>query len=78
VFDQMAKIDQQMRQVDGTDGRYKVVLTVHDEVVCVVPKAAEAWCKEVMVREMSTPPRWCKDLPVSCECESGNNYADAK
>jgi DNA polymerase I-like protein with 3'-5' exonuclease and polymerase domains len=78
VFDQMAKIDQQMRQLDGTDGRYKVVLTVHDEVVCVVPEAAEAWCKEVMVREMSTPPQWCKDLPVSCECESGNNYADAK
>jgi DNA polymerase len=78
VFDQMAKIDQQMRQLDGTDGRYKVVLTVHDEVVCVVPEAAEAWCKEVMVREMSIPPQWCKDLPVSCECESGNNYADAK
>jgi DNA polymerase len=78
VFDQMAKIDQQMRQFDGTDGRYKVVLTVHDEVVCVVPEAAEAWCKEVMVREMSIPPQWCKDLPVSCECESGNNYADAK
>jgi DNA polymerase len=78
VFDQMAKIDQQMRQHDGTDGRYKVVLTVHDEVVCVVPESAEEWCKELMVREMSTPPRWCSDLPVSCECESGNNYADAK
>ena len=78
VFDQMAKIDQQMRQLDGTDGRYKVVLTVHDEVVCVVPEAAQAWCKEVMVREMSTPLRWCSSLPVSCECESGNNYADAK
>ena len=78
VFDQMAKIDQQMRHLDQTDGRYKVVLTVHDEVVCVVPETAEAWCKEVMVREMSTPPQWCRDLPVSCECESGNNYADAK
>lgn len=78
VFDQMAKIDQQMRQRDGTDGRYKVVLTVHDEVVCVVPEAAQAWCKELMVKEMSIPPRWCADLPVSCECESGTNYADAK
>lgn len=78
VFDQMAKIDQQMRQRDRTDGRYKVVLTVHDEVVCIVPESAEAWCKELMVGEMSTPPRWCSDLPVSCECESGNNYADAK
>jgi len=78
VFDQMAKIDQQMRQRDGTDGRYKVVLTVHDEVVCVVPEDAEAWCKELMVKEMSIAPRWCSDLPVSCECESGANYADAK
>ena len=78
VFDQMAKIDQQMRQRDGTDGRYKVVLTVHDEVVCVVPEDAEAWCKELMVKEMSIAPRWCSGLPVSCECESGANYADAK
>lgn len=78
VFDQMAKIDQQMRHRDSIEGRYKVVLTVHDEVVCIVPKADEDWCKELMVREMSIPPRWCSDLPVSCECESGNNYADAK
>jgi DNA polymerase len=78
VFDQMAKIDQQMRQRDRTDGRYRTVLTVHDEVVCIVPEAQEQWCKDLMVHEMSIPPRWCTDLPVSCECESGNNYADAK
>jgi DNA polymerase len=78
VFDQMAKIDQQMRQRDRTDGRYRTVLTVHDEVVCIVPEAQEQWCKDLMVHEMSIPPRWCADLPVSCECESGNNYADAK
>jgi DNA polymerase len=78
VFDQMAKVDQQMRQRDHTDGRYRTVLTVHDEVVCIVPEAQEQWCKDLMVHEMSTPPRWCADLPVSCECESGNNYADAK
>jgi len=24
------------------------------------------------------PPKWCADLPVSCEGDIGENYADAK
>jgi len=78
VFDQMAKIDQLMRKRDTQDRRYKVVLTVHDEVVCAVPEDEEDWCKEIMVDIMSTPPRWCADIPLSCEVEAGNNYADTK
>ena len=80
VFDQMAKIDQEMRLNDNpqADARYKVALTVHDEVVAVVPKAASHWALDFMLKTMSTPPKWCSDLPVSCEGEIGLNYADAK
>lgn len=80
VFDQMAKIDQEMRKCDNpdADARYKVALTVHDEVVCVVPKPAGSWALKFMIDEMSKPPKWCADLPVSCEGDIGNSYGDAK
>jgi DNA polymerase I-like protein with 3'-5' exonuclease and polymerase domains len=80
VFDQMAKIDIEMRKNDNplADCRYKVALTVHDEVVCVVPKSASSWALEFMTSTMSVPPKWCANLPVSCEGDIGNNYADAK
>jgi DNA polymerase I-like protein with 3'-5' exonuclease and polymerase domains len=80
VFDQMAKIDIEMRKNDNpsADRRYKVALTVHDEVVCVVPRSAAQWALEFMTTTMSVPPKWCANLPVSCEGDIGNNYADAK
>lgn len=80
VFDQMAKIDQEMRMCDNPQAgsRYRVVLTVHDEVVAVVPKAAGSWAVKLMTEIMSTPPRWCSDLPVSCEADLGQSYGDAK
>ena len=80
VFDQMAKIDIELRKNDNpeADCRYKVALTVHDEVVAVVPKAASRWCLDFMLATMSVPPKWCSDLPVSCEGDIGLNYADAK
>lgn len=80
VFDQMAKIDMEMRKNDNpeADCRYKVVLTVHDEVVAVVPKSSGRWCLDFMLATMSVPPKWCQDLPVSCEGDIGLNYGDAK
>ncbi len=78
VFDQMAKIDQALRKLDTPDERYRVVLTVHDEVVCVVPDHYEAECKSMMLEIMSSAPKWCSDLPVACEAESGLNYAECK
>jgi DNA polymerase len=80
VFDQMAKIDIELRKNDNPDAdrRYKVALTVHDEVVSVVPTPAAKWCLEYMLEVMKVPPKWCADLPVSCEGDIGKNYADAK
>ena len=78
VFEQMAKIDQDMRKRDGQGGRFKVALTVHDEVVCVVPKSEEEWATNLMLWRMKQAPSWCPTLPLSCEAASGLNYAECK
>ena len=78
VFDQMAKIDQELRKLDSPDRRYKVVLTVHDEVVVVCPEEAEKDIKNLVFKIMSTPPSWAPDLPIACEANSGMTYADCK
>ena len=78
VFDQMAKIDQQFRKKDTKANRFKVVLTVHDEVVACVPEPALAKCVEFMEKTMSVPPSWCSDLPIACEANYGDSYGDCK
>jgi DNA polymerase len=78
VFEQMARIDQKLRKYDTAAQRFRVVLTVHDEVVVVVPEWAVEKTKEMMVRVMSTPPRWAAKLPIACEAGSGLSYGDAK
>lgn len=78
VFDQMAKIDQAFRKKDSKANRFKVVLTVHDEVVACVPSAAVDKCIEFMEKAMSVPPSWCSDLPIACEANYGDSYGDCK
>lgn len=78
VFDQMAKIDQQFRKKDTKTNRFKVVLTVHDEVVACVPEVAVGKCIEFMEKAMSVPPSWCSDLPIACEANYGDSYGDCK
>jgi DNA polymerase len=78
VFDQMAKIDQTLRKNDKPGKRAKVVLTVHDEVVAVVPDSDAANCMTMMMDYMKQAPSWCADLPVACEADIGKSYGDAK
>jgi len=58
--------------------RYKVVLTVHDSIVCCVPdteaEAAKAYVEECM-REV---PDWAHGLPVDCEAGVGKSYGDCE
>ena len=68
VCDQMVRIGQ----------RYKVVLQVHDEVVCMVDEAEAEEAKAFVEDVMRTPPAWAPDLPVNCEANMGVNYADCK
>lgn len=78
VFDQMAKIDQEFRKRDSADTRFKVALTVHDEVVAVVPKIDAQRSLDFMIKVMSTPPQWAQGLPVACEGDFALTYGDCK
>ena len=57
--------------------RYKIVLQVHDEVVCCVDEAEAEEAKAFIMQCMSTPPSWAPDLPVACEADIGKNYGEA-
>ena len=78
VFDQMAKVDQALRKQDTETHRFKVVLTVHDEVVACVPENFGKACLSLMEMAMSTPPKWASSLPVTCEGGIGPTYGDCK
>lgn len=80
VFHQMAKIDQKLKKYDRVKPglRFKVALTVHDEVVVICPTPAAEKVKAMMVEAMSTPPGWGKDLPIACEADHGLSYGDCK
>lgn len=58
--------------------RYKIVLQVHDEVVCCVDEDEAEEAKAFIMQCMSQPPAWAPDLPVACEADIGKNYGDAK
>jgi DNA polymerase len=65
-------------QVVNIAKRYKIVLQVHDEVVCCVDEAEAEEAKAFIMECMSAPPKWAPDLPVACEADIGYNYGDAK
>jgi len=57
---------------------YKVVMTVHDEIVVCV-REEEAGSAVGLIEElMSVAPAWCKDLPVACEVGISKSYGGAK
>lgn len=63
-------------QIVQIEKRYRVVLTVHDAVACVVPEdeadEAQAYIEECM----RTSPPWALDLPLNCESGTARNYGD--
>jgi hypothetical protein len=58
--------------------RYPCVLTVHDEVVVLVPEAeaesAEAWVLEQMIME----PKYMPGIPLAAETGYARRYGEAK
>ena len=56
--------------------KYKVVMTVHDAIGCIVP---EDEVKEGMLaveKVMKIRPKWAPDLPLNCEGGYGRSYGD--
>ena len=58
--------------------RYKVVLTVHDSIVCCVPDAETGEAKDYIERCMREVPEWAYGLPVDCEAGIGKSYGDCE
>ena len=80
VFNQMAVIAQKLKEKGGnSDGKIRqVVLTVHDEVVVIVPKEEAEETLKMMEEAMRKRPSWAPDLPIDCEGGIGNSYGEAK
>lgn len=56
--------------------RYKVVLTVHDAIACVVPDAEVDEAQAYIEESMRWVPEWATGLPLNCESGIGKNYGD--
>jgi len=56
--------------------KYKVVMTVHDAIACVVPEEDAAVALEDIKTLMRVRPSWALELPLNCEAGFGKNYGD--
>lgn len=57
--------------------KYKVALTVHDSIVCVVPKREAEEAVAYIEECMRWRPKWAQTLPLTCEVGFANNYGEA-
>ena len=51
---------------------YRIILTVHDELVCEVPENFGS--EQEFIRLMTRKPAWALDLPIAAEAWSGSRY----
>lgn len=58
--------------------RYKVVLTVHDSIVCCVPDAEVADAVAYVEESMRWTPDWAAGLPVDCEAGTAKSYGECE
>jgi DNA polymerase bacteriophage-type len=58
--------------------RYRVVLTVHDSVVCCVPETELVEAQAYIESCMRWTPDWADGLPVNCESGIGKSYGDCE
>jgi DNA polymerase len=56
--------------------KYKVAMTVHDAIGCVVPEHEAQTGKEYVEMCMKMRPKWALDLPLNCEAGIGKTYGD--
>ena len=66
-------IGEQMLQVAK---KYKVVMTVHDAIACVIPEQEAETGQEYVEMCMRMRPKWAQDLPLSCESGMGKSYGE--
>lgn len=56
--------------------KYRVVMTVHDAVASIAPKAEAETAKEYVELCMRLRPTWAPGLPLNCEAGYGDSYGD--
>jgi len=56
--------------------KYRVVMTVHDAIACIVPEAEVETGKEYVEMCMRIRPSWAPELPLNCEAGYGRSYGD--
>jgi DNA polymerase I-like protein with 3'-5' exonuclease and polymerase domains len=56
--------------------KYRVVLTVHDAIACVVKKEEVDEATEYITECMKWRPKWAETLPLSCEIGHGDSYGE--
>jgi len=58
--------------------KYKVVLTVHDSIVCCVKDEEIAEAQAYVEDCMRWTPDWAEGLPINCESGIGKSYGDCE
>jgi DNA polymerase len=56
--------------------KYKVVMTVHDAVACIVPESEVETAREFVEICMRIRPEWAPELPLNCESGYGRSYGE--
>jgi DNA polymerase len=56
--------------------KYKVVMTVHDAITCVVPEGQAEEAMAYVIECMRWVPGWATGLPVNCEASYSQRYGD--
>jgi DNA polymerase len=56
--------------------KYRVVMTVHDAIACVVPTEEVHTAAEYVELCMRLRPSWGPELPLNCEYGHGDSYGD--
>lgn len=68
-------IGEQMLRINK---KYKVVLTVHDSILCCVLDAEVVEAREFVEASMRWTPDWAEGLPVNCESGFGKSYGECE
>src|SRR5262249_23225645 len=57
---------------------YKFCLSVHDELVYIVPDADISNAKQIIHAELTRVPNWAPGLPLAVDIGAGANYGTSK
>jgi DNA polymerase I-like protein with 3'-5' exonuclease and polymerase domains len=58
--------------------KHRVVLTVHDSLVCCVLDDEVTEAKHFIEECMRETPEWAEGLPLDCEAFTGKSYGDCE